>query len=398
MAELRVPARVPVLLLGGLNLVRALAAPGLRIVAASSQPDAAVLHSRFTSERLILPAPENVPAAAEALARAGERLGRPVLMYGDDRWLSLLHASRDLLASRFRLLLNEPALCSALTEKDAFAGLAQSLRLPVPRVLAWDELGRQSGPVLVKPRTKTYAECASAAHLRLFGRSGKARVYASGGDLARDPLAQHLQASLMVQEYVSGDDRNLWSFHGFSDESGRLLAWFVGRKLRTYPALTGHSSYLELAHNGEFAALGRELAARLQLKGVFKMDFKQDAANGRYYLMEVNPRYNLWHRLGAKNGVNLPRVAYDYLAYGERPREAPRFGTRVRWLCLRLDIKACREQKLTTLAWLRSLMYPKVYDLFSWDDPLPALREWFGRGMGVWRLPGRLLRWLSTAS
>jgi predicted ATP-grasp superfamily ATP-dependent carboligase len=167
------------------------------------------------------------------------------------------------------------------------------------------------------------------------------------------------------------------------------------------------SSFLELAHNDELAAIGRDIAGRVPLKGVFKIDFKRDPDTGRYYLLEINARYNLWHHMAAKNGINLPQIAYDYLVHDARPA-ALRYRTTVRWLCLRLDFRACRELvsrgELSVGGWLRSLVASrKVYDLFSWTDPLPALRHagdrlrwWLTRRAGFLRL--RLRQWLSTAS
>ena len=45
--------------------------------------------------------------------------------------------------------------------------------------------------------------------------------------------------------------------------------------------------------------------AALGLRGVAKLDFKRTAA-GELVLLEVNPRFNLWHLPGAVAGVNLP--------------------------------------------------------------------------------------------
>jgi D-aspartate ligase len=236
--------------------------------------------------------------------------------------------------------------------------------------------------------------------VRLFGRAGKALVFDSGRALAEHALAGQLQDDLIIQEYVPGDDRDLWSFHGYADERGELLTWFIGRKLRTYPAHTGVSTYLELAHDDELGEIGRRIAARVPLKGVFKMDFKKNAQSGEWRLLEINARFNLWHYLAARNGVNLPGIAYDYLVHGRRPAAAARYRTRHRWLSLHDDYRAYRDlagrRELGVLRWLASLAWhPKVYDLFSWSDPGPFLRSLRVR---IPRLTGRLWRWLSTAS
>lgn len=400
------PARPPVVLLGGLNLVRALGLARIPAIVASPSADSPALMSRYCSGRCPMPPLDQTKAAAETLARAGEQLaealGRPVpLFYGNDDGLNLIGKHRELLGSRFSIGLNDPDVAAALLDKERFEPFARSHDLPVPRMLDWGALPGWECPVLVKPKLKVDWDH-SPVHLRLFGHAGKARVFASGLALASDALAQQLKDELMIQEYVPGDDRHIWSFHGYADEHGKLLAWFIGRKLRTFPALTGVSTYVELAHNDEFSQIARRLAVRAQLKGVFKMDFKKNAHTGEWRLLEINARFNLWHYLGARNGVNLMKVAYDHLVHGSRPCAPVRYRTRHRWLSLRDDYRAYRHLaargELSAAGWLASLLHPKVYDLFSWTDPLPFLAACLRKMKRIPRLTGRLWRWLSTAS
>lgn len=409
------PDRPPVLLLGGLDLLRPLGFAGIPAIVASPDPEEPTFVSRYCSGRCLLPPLNDREAAAQVLLAAGEQLatalGRRIpLFYGNDDYLGLILAHRSQLERYFLLLLNDPEVAEALLEKDRFEVLARSCGLPVPRTLSWDGAGADSlsgaqGPVLVKPRVKLGWDD-SAIHLRLFGGEGKARVFDNGRKLLAHPLAGQLRNQLTFQEFIPGDDRQLWSFHGFADEQGNLLAWFIGHKLRTCPALTGMSTYLEMAHDDALAALGHRVVARIPLKGVFKIDFKRDAINGRIYVLEVNARYNLWHHVAARNGVNLPQVAYNYLVHGAHPASV-RYRTAYRWLCLRLDWRSYRQLasrgELTLGAWLASLLGSrKVHDLFSWTDPIPFLRAVSDRVRSRLRrsrqeFTNRLQRWLSTA-
>jgi predicted ATP-grasp superfamily ATP-dependent carboligase len=253
--------------------------------------------------------------------------------------------------------------------------------------------------VLAKPNTRT-AWDHSGVRLQLFGGAGKARVFQSGREARADPLVGQFAPQLSFQEYVPGGDDAIWSFHGFAAPGGEVLEWFVGRKIRTFPALTGDSSYLRLARDEGLVALGRDIAANLGLAGVFKMDFKRSAATGRFYLLEINTRFNLWHYLGARSGVNLPLVAYEYVLYGKRPAHAEA-SLAFRWLDLKYDWRAYREARasegLSAWRWIGSLLAaPKVYELFSWSDPLPFVRYWTARLRSA--LTRRMHRWLATAS
>jgi predicted ATP-grasp superfamily ATP-dependent carboligase len=398
----------PAVLLGGLNVTRALGLGGVPVVVASVKADNPAFASRYCVERLLLPPLDDRGAVLDTLLRAGKRLAatagaRVPLFYSNDDWQGLVQDYRDELASYYALLLNDPEVADAVIEKDRFQALAAARGLPIPRTLSWQELEDFGHPVLVKPRSKFNWD-ASAVHAQVFAQSGKATVFPNGRALAADPAASLLREQLLVQEYIAGDDRNIWSFHGFCDETGRLLDWFVGRKIRTYPALTGTSTFLELAHDDEVAALGRRIASQLGLKGVFKIDLKRDALTGDTRLLEINARYNLWHYLGAANGVNLTRTAYDYLVHGARPSAPGRYRTSRRWVYLRYDWRAYRQLaargELGLWGWLASLAgTPLVCELFAWSDPVPffaLLRSKLKSKLP--RLTAVLRRWLSTAS
>ena len=392
---------IPVVSLGGLHLVRALGMAGIPVLIASPQRRTPATASRYCSGTIALPPGAGREATVEALARAGRRLaaehGRPVpLFYDNDDRLALVQDFRGELAPHFALLLNEPRLGEQLLDKTRFQALAERKRLPVPRRIEWDALGAERGPVLAKPKTRTGWDD-SPVRTQLFRGDGKARIFASGREARLDPLVQQLAGLLQFQEYVPGGDETLWSFHGFAAPGGEVLEGFVGRKIRTFPANTGDSAYLRLAHDAALVSLGRDIAARLSLAGIFKMDFKRHPQSGRCYLLEINTRFSLWQYLGAKNGVNLARIAYDFLLYGRRPRPA-RASTRYRWLAWRYDRRAFRELhsrgELGTLAWLCSLARaPKVYEYFSWSDPMPLVHLLHGRLNRRWQ---RL--WHSMAS
>jgi predicted ATP-grasp superfamily ATP-dependent carboligase len=401
-------ARPPGMVLGGLNICRALGLAGIPVIVASSTAHEVAFASRYCSGRLRLPSHEGRRAMADSLLAAGKRLAgslgrRLPLFYCNDDWQRLVQDYRSELAQHYSLLLNDADVAGAVIEKHLFQPLAAARGLPVPRTLEWDELERVEGPVLVKPRTK-FDWGMSSVYLRLFRRQGKARIFSNGRELLADAAARQLRDELLIQEYVAGDDRQIWSFHGFSDENSQLLDWFIGRKIRTYPVLTGLSTYLELAHDDELAALGRGIAAALPLKGVFKIDLKRDPRIGRFRVLEINARYNLWHYLGAANKVNLPRTAYEYLVYGKRPAASRGYRTTHRWIYLRYDWHAYRQLasrgELGFPAWLASLAAaPKVCHLFGWSDPLPFFNKLYHfMKSRLPRLASVLRRWLSTAS
>ena len=55
---------------------------------------------------------------------------------------------------------------------------------------------------------------------------------------------------------------------------------------------------------------GLRLLKALGFHGISQVEFKRDPRDGRYKLMEVNPRLWQWHGLAAACGVDLPLIAY----------------------------------------------------------------------------------------
>jgi D-aspartate ligase len=410
------PLRLPVVLIGGISLVRTLGLAGIQAVVASTDPADPVFASRYCVARQHLPPYDQAEAAVDTLVRLGDRLsdlyGRRVpLMYGSDDALELIYAHRQRLQRHYLLLLNEPDIGHALIAKDRFQALAVERGIPVPRELQWDGGGpdRLAGfphEVLIKPSTKVEWH-GSQMQQRLFPGDAKARVFANGDAVLADPGVALFRRQLTFQEYIPGGEDCLWSFHGLADGQGQVLASFLGRKIRTYPPVDGESTFIELAHDESLADLGRYVAGRLPLKGVFKMDFKRDPRDGRWLLLEINARCNLWHYLGACNGLNLMRAAYDFLVDGAQ-WEVDRYSTRRRWLSLGLDFASFRSRarrgEATFAAWLASIAFSRnVYNVFAWNDPGPWLQFHLNRVARKWErgydiFASIVRQWRSTAS
>ena len=160
---------LPVILLGGLELVRALGMAKIPVILASSERRTPSMASRYCAGVIELPPFAQREAVVEALIRASPR-GAPLFYDNDDR-LALVQDYRAALAPHFALLLNPPELGEALLDKSRFQALAERRGLPVPRRIDWEALDAASGPVLVKPKTRTAWEDSSVLR-HLFGGGG----------------------------------------------------------------------------------------------------------------------------------------------------------------------------------------------------------------------------------
>lgn len=381
--------RLPAVSLGDLTLLRPLAMAGIPAVVVTTDRGDPTLRSRFAGDARVVAPPRGEQRAetARQLASIGDAIlrehgARAPLFYGSDTWLELLYEHRPMIEKRFRVLLNEPGVAESLLYKDRFAQLALERGVRVPKTLCERgaieaELGAVERPVVVKPKTKVGFTRLEA----LLGSSSKAAIFPSGRALLEDPRLAAFLDDVVVQELVLGAERDLVSFHGFADERGRLLASFCGAKVRAFPEQTGESSCIELTDDDAVEREGQRVAKKLGLVGVFKIDMIRETTTGELFTLEVNARFNLWHHLGAADGINLPEVAYAYLVEGRAPR-VDRAARRHRWINLYRDYKSFRARHaagtLGWVEWARSLVErPFVFEAFSPTDPAPAI-GWLG--------------------
>lgn len=374
----------PVVICGDLNLLRCFAGAGVPALVVSSDPSAVTFQSRYCSEKRVIADVKTSPVQAlEDLLTLGAAIPqKPVLVYGDDAMLLLVSRNREILSRFYRFLLPPAELIEILVDKTRFGTFAAGLSIRVPGTLtshetksAEDLLARLALPMILKP----------AVHVgwhEFQARSNSPRR-PSKALLAETPaqLRTHYNAirdftdDFVVQEYIPGGTADHYSFHAWFDETSAPLGHFVGRKIRTYPKESGHSTCLELVHEPELVQTGLDIMRKMNLQGPAKLDFKRDPRSGRYYLLEINPRYNLWHDLGAAAGVNLPYTAYRYLT-GLDVAPQTRYDTRCKWLAFGDDVRTALryylpDGDLSWTGWLRSYLGPAVYEVFSWKDPYP---------------------------
>lgn len=370
--------------MGDLNLVRALGLAGVPC-AAAAPPGDPVRWSRFC--RAAIDWPSDPEARVDALLRFGRsQPERPVLCFAEDEQLLLVSRHRAALARAFRFVIAAPELVEDLVDKSRFQALARRLGLPVPhsRLLRPAPGSRppRDGlryPLVIKPLNRDRA-------WRSIEPAGKAIPVATPDALRTLwPRLGEAGIPLLAQEEVAGPESRIESYHVYVDQDGRIAGEFTGRKIRTWPVTCGHSTALTISDAADVRALGRSLVHRLDLRGVAKIDVKR-APDGTLHLLEINPRFNLWHLLGAIAGVNLPAMVHADLTGRPRPTAGTaRVGAT--WCHPWQDLKAARAAGVPFQSWLAWVARCDALSGVAWDDPTPILgrvlgRMWSGRRSG----------------
>lgn len=324
--------------------------------------------SRYVSGWLQDPRPDEDALLAGLLAEA-RRGGPVVLFYQGDEDLLFVSRRRDELSPTMHFAIPTADLVEKLVDKAAFQELATQEGLPVPYAQVLD-LARPvlneglSFPLLVKPQRRE----------RSWNDSHPAKAALVHDRRELDSLVTRLAVDhdrLIIQRPVPGPETRMESYHVYVDSSGRVAAEFTGQKLRTYPMAMGHSTAVVTTEAPDVAHLGRSIVEQLQLRGVAKLDFKRDD-EGRLWLLEVNPRFNLWHHVGAAAGVNIPAFVWADLLGLPRPARTPaRSG--VAWCRVERDRLAAREAGIDSWRWLRWAAGCETRSGLDPADPLSLL-------------------------
>ena len=360
--------------MGDMDLLQPIAAAGIPC-AVVTRPGVPSLYSRFARSRLPWhDFSQNTDALLDALERFGSaQPERPVLFYEEDAQLLLISRHRERLAKTFRFVIADAPLVEDLLDKARFQDLAQRHGLPVPPARQFHPVAVEPDdldlafPVVIKPLTRL------ERWNDVFGLRKALEVKDVDALRALWPQLLDAGVDLLAQQLIPGAETQIESYHCYVDQRGSIAGEFTGRKIRTFPMSYGHTTALEITAAADVQRQGRDIVERLGLTGVAKLDFKRDEM-GALHLLEINPRFTLWHHPAAVAGINIPALVYADLTGTPRPAATPAKAG-VRWCRAWKDLPAARAAGVPLSTWLPWAIRCEAKSALSWNDPMPFVRS-----------------------
>ncbi len=182
---------------------------------------------------------------------------------------------------------------------------------------------------------------------------------------------------ILVQERIPGGGESQFSYAALCYD-GQPIASLTARRTRQYPIDFGYSSsFVETLDIPEIVGPSRRLLTAIRYTGLVEVEYKLDARNGRYKLLDINPRLWTWSPLGGRAGIDFPYLLWRMMVGRSVPEKTGRTG--VRWVRMSTDVPAAihlmLRGRLSLGAYLRSLRSPVEFALMAADDPLPGLLD-----------------------
>ena len=374
------PALPPVILLGGdsanaLSVAHSLGDRGVRVFLLG-QPDGEAVWSRF-AERLAVP-PTLDGWASFLLGPESDRLRGSLLLTCSDDAIQFILDHRDALAEKYVLDLCNPEAQWCFLNKLSTYEAARAAGVPTPLFWRVDSVADVTAhkdeyvyPLIVKPLF-------SHRFKKVF--TGKYFVTHDFGELLEAFAKVHEQGvEALLLEEIPGDDDRLCSCFTYLDERGEPLFEFTKRVIRRYPEHQGFACYHITDWEPEVFELGMRLVKQVGLLGLANVEFKRDHRDGKLKVIECNIRFTAANQILVASGYDLPWLVYSRLAGATPALElmGKPYDTRARllfpWADLFAFVDLRAQGRMTTPAWIASLLHRQHLPYFRWDDPVPSL-------------------------
>jgi predicted ATP-grasp superfamily ATP-dependent carboligase len=331
--------------------------------------------SRYVGHSMAWPGAD-APGAFEYLLELGHRhrLNGWVLFPGGDQEARLVSQHHAELSSVFRVITPPWEVMRFAHDKRLTNERAASLGIDFP----WSYYPHSRAdlaqltcrfPLILKPTVREGVNAFTQAKAwRVDDRASLLARYDRAADLVGE-------RAIVVQEMIPGNGSAQYSYAALWDR-GAPVASLVARRARQYPIDFGYTStFVQSIEHKEVEEAACRFLHSLDYSGLVEIEFKHDARDGRYKILDVNARTWTWIALGGIAGVDFPYLQWR-LSLGEKISPL-RGRADAAWMHASRDVvAACQEMwagSLAPAAYLKSLHGPLTFAAFAADDPMPGI-------------------------
>lgn len=360
--------------------IRSLGRAGVDPIAVSDDSTAPSFSSKYCAESILAPAPsETMSGYADALLQLAARGDVRTILPLREADVYVLARNRREFAEHLDPVWPTFETLRNVQDRRTLLSIAEDLGVPTPETrLLTDWPGNEDRRV-VKSRYSIIVDDgtdrARYPGVRVVDPESRPSVETVRNEMGHTPL---------LQEFVSNGGE--YGYFALFDR-GKPVATFQHRRIRSHSYGGGASVYRTAVDVPEIDRYGTDLLSTLEWHGPAMVEFRRDARDGTFRLMEVNPRFWGSLALSVHAGVDFPY--YYYQLAGDDPPEGPPIGYDTNVACHKLRGELLYLYNVyrgegdgerpplgnEILTFFESLYRHPTFDYVDLDDPRPFLAD-----------------------
>lgn len=278
--------------------------------------------SRYIAGKIVWPTDaQDGELFVEGMAKIAKILDRPTLLVpADDLSAILIAEHADELPSSFVFARPSASLPRNLANKRSLYQLCRRLEIPCPETFFPDSreelidiAAHIEFPVVVKVTEPWLLRKNVRSTVIVYGRQELIDYF----DKSRFTAPA---LTFMIQKMIPASTSEDWFVHGYCDHQSEPTVVFTGMKLRSYPTFAGPTTLGRSVRNDSLRDQAVALFSAIEYRGIMDLDYRLDKRDGRYNLLDFNPRIGAQFRLFEDDdGIDVVRALHlDLTARGVR--------------------------------------------------------------------------------
>lgn len=252
-------------------------------------------------------------------------LNKPLLLPCQDEWVLWLSENKYRVIDVIDFQLPETQALTIGMDKAAFYSYAVNHGFKVPRTIIVKNVKDLIDSVklfdgqkfIIKPEVRLADWDLYFSNTKLFFFNDADEFYNSKLNLEK--LFECCN-SLLLQQWIDGDDSDVYFVLMAIDKRGLILDHFCGRKLLQWPRKSGSTAICVKDSVSEIIMESRRLAIQLNFIGLCSVEFKKDKGDSSYYITEPTVGRNDFQSSVADiNGKNLTLTLVNEHFYPDAP-------------------------------------------------------------------------------
>jgi predicted ATP-grasp superfamily ATP-dependent carboligase len=361
----------------GLAVTRSLGRRGIKVFGVDYKSDAENFSSKYCDRQLIFSNPETHPEKCleEFLALGRTLKEKAVLLPTNDYYTKFISRNRIELSEYYLFIIPTVEVLEGILDKQKQYERAEQLGICIPKTFAPLDLGHLeemassiSYPVYIK---------GANSYLWFWQFRNKGFLAANYQELKQyyeSAVGKNLKS--VVQEIVIGPNTNHFEVNAYYSAQKELVGLFCTQKARQYPIDFGNGTFMISKKLPELSSLARRLFEGIGYMGAGVIEFKKDERDGRFKLLELNPRFTQQYFHAAVAGIDFAHMNY-LECVGKKPEPAMEYEEDILYVDLFLDLLSFLQHRkqgyLTFTQWWRSVRKADCVEYFSRDDLKPGI-------------------------